>query len=178
MTGQGISGRATILSDIPVSVLNPKNRPGVEVPNLWVATETSTILTDATGCTQGPVTLIPLANGPAFRIGEFSPEKDWINQRDWERLSGESFASFGAEQALDDSERSRRPPPHKTETVDHARVPSGECPMALEDPEMLVTANDVIIQRGINRAWSNRLDRPCRSALVLIDGTGGQLEPL
>ena len=54
---------------------------------------------------------------------------------------------------------------------DYALVLSGECYMVLDDSEVLVTAGDVIIQRGTNHAWSNRSDRPCRIAFVLIDGT-------
>jgi len=31
-------------------------------------------------------------------------------------------------------------------------------------------AGDVLIQRGTNHAWSNRSDKPCVMAFVLIDG--------
>ena len=61
---------------------------------------------------------------------------------------------------------------HKTETIDYSIVLSGECHMVLDDSEVLVTAGDIVIQRGTNHAWSNRSDRPCRIAFVLIDGTG------
>ena len=175
VTGHDTNGRATILSDAPVPIFSPKNRPGVEVTNLWVTTETPASLTDATDWTQGPVALIPPANGTVFRIVEFSPEKDWIDRIDRE-AARESFASFGAEQALDDSEEPRHPFMHKTETIDYAIVLSGECYMVLDDSEVVVTAGDVIIQRGTNHAWSNRSDRPCRIAFVLIDGTREQPE--
>ena len=35
--------------------------------------------------------------------------------------------------------------------------------------ECRLTSGDVLIQRGTNHAWSNRSDRPCRVAFVLID---------
>ncbi len=177
VTGHDINGRATVLSDTSASVFNPKNRPGVEVINLWVTTETPASLTDVTDRTQGPVVLIPPANGTVFRIVEFSPEKDWIDQLDRE-AARESFASFGAEQALDDAEQPRHPLMHRTETIDYALVLSGECYMVLDDSEVLVTAGDVIIQRGTNHAWSNRSDRPCQIAFVLIDGAREQPEPV
>lgn len=175
VTGHDTNGRATILSDAPVPIFSPKNRPGVEVTNLWVTTETPASLIDTTDRTQGPVALIPPANGTVFRIVEFSPEKDWIDRIDRE-AARESFASFGAEQALDDSEEPRHPLMHKTETIDYAIVLSGECYMVLDDSEVVVTAGDVIIQRGTNHAWSNRSDRPCRIVFVLIDGTREQPE--
>ena len=81
----------------------------------------------------------------------------------------------GAEQALDDSEQPRHPLMHKTETIDYALVPSGECSMILDDSEVLVMVGDVIIRRGTNHAWSNRSDRQCRIAFVLIDGTREQI---
>ena len=170
VTGHDPHGRATVLSDTPAPVFHPKNRPGVEATTLWVTTETPTSVTDATDRTQGQVALIPPTNGTVFRIVEFSPEKEWIDQIDRE-AARESFASFGAEQALDEAEEPPHPLMHKTETIDYAIVLSGECYLVLDDSEVLVTAGDVIIQRGTNHAWSNRSDRPCRIAFVLIDGT-------
>ena len=175
VTGHDTHGRAMVLYDTPAPVFHPKNRPGVEVTTLWVTTETPTSLTDATDRTQGQVALIPPANGTVFRIVEFSPEKEWIDQIDRE-AARESFASFGAEQALDEAEEPPHPLMHKTETIDYAIALSGECYLVLDDSEVLVTAGDVIIQRGTNHAWSNRSDQPCRIAFVLIDGTRGKPE--
>ena len=170
VTGHDTNGKAIVLHDTPAPVFLPKNRPGVEVTNLWLTTETPARLTDTPDRVQGQVALTPPSHGTVFRIVEFSPEKDWIEQVD-RQAARESFASFGAEQALDDAEEPRHPFMHKTETIDYAIVLSGECYMLLDDSEVLVTAGDVIIQRGTNHAWSNRSDRPCQIAFVLIDGT-------
>ncbi len=170
VTGHDANGKAIILHDTVAPVFLPANRPGVEVTNLWLTTETPAKLTDTTDRAQGQVALTPPLHGTVFRIVEFSPEKDWIEQVD-RQAARESFASFGAEQALDEAEKPRHPFMHKTETIDYAIVLSGECYMLLDDSEVLVTAGDVIIQRGTNHAWSNRSDRPCRIAFVLIDGT-------
>ena len=138
--------------------------------NLWLTTETPAKLTDTTDRTQGQVALTPPSHGTVFRIVEFSPEKDWIEHVD-RQAARESFASFGAEQALDDAEEPRHPFRHLTETIDYAIVLSGECHMVLDDSDVLVTTGDVIIQRGTNHAWSNRSDHPCQIAFILIDGT-------
>ncbi len=170
VTGHIENGKAIIQHDTAAPVFLPANRPGVEVTNLWLTTETPAKLADTTDRVQGQVALTPPSHGTVFRIVEFSPEKDWIEQVD-RQAARESFASFGAEQALDEAEKPRHPFMHKTETIDYAIVLSGECYMLLDDSEVLVTAGDVIIQRGTNHAWSNRSDRPCRIAFVLIDGT-------
>lgn len=173
VTGHNANGKAIILHDTAVPVFLPKNRPGVEVTNLWLTTETPAKLTDTPDRVQRQVALTPPSHGTVFRIVEFSPEKDWIEQVD-RQAARESFASFGAEQALDDAEEPRHPFMHKTETIDYAIVLSGECYMLLDNSEILVTAGDIIIQRGTNHAWSNRSDLPCRIAFVLIDGTGDE----
>ena len=170
VTGHNENGKAIIQHDTAAPVFLPASRPGVEVTNLWLTTETPAKLADTTDRVQGQVALTPPSHGTVFRIVEFSPEKDWIEQVD-RQAARESFASFGVEQALDEAEKPRHPFMHKTETIDYAIVLSGECYMLLDDSEVLVTAGDVIIQRGTNHAWSNRSDRPCRIAFVLIDGT-------
>ena len=68
VTGRDTHGRAIVLHDTSASVFHPKNRPGVEVTHLWITTETPASLADATDRTQGPVALIPPAQGTVFRI--------------------------------------------------------------------------------------------------------------
>jgi quercetin dioxygenase-like cupin family protein len=60
---------------------------------------------------------------------------------------------------------------HRTDTVDYVICLSGEIDMLLDDAESVTLhAGDVLIQRGTNHAWVNRSDKPCRLAVVLIDG--------
>jgi hypothetical protein len=42
--------------------------------------------------------------------------------------------------------------------------------MLLDDSEVLLKAGDVLVQVGTNHAWSNRSDKPCVIAFVLVDG--------
>jgi quercetin dioxygenase-like cupin family protein len=58
---------------------------------------------------------------------------------------------------------------HKTETIDYVLVLDGEVDMLLDDSEVHMTAGDVMVQKGTWHGWTNRSDRPCRIAFVLID---------
>jgi len=59
---------------------------------------------------------------------------------------------------------------HRTETIDYAIVLEGEIVMVLDKSDVLLKAGDVVVQCGTNHAWSNRSDKPCRVAFILIDG--------
>jgi len=39
----------------------------------------------------------------------------------------------------------------------------------MDDGEVLLQAGDVLIQRGTGHAWSNRSEKPCRMAFILVD---------
>jgi uncharacterized cupin superfamily protein len=47
-------------------------------------------------------------------------------------------------------------------------VLSGEIWAVLDDGEVLLRAGDVLVQRGTNHAWSNRTEKPCVIAFVLV----------
>ncbi len=68
-------------------------------------------------------------------------------------------------------------PAKLTKTINYAIVLSGECHMALDDSDVLVTGGDVIIQRGTKQTWSNHSGHPCQMAFILIDGTGDGTVP-
>ena len=58
---------------------------------------------------------------------------------------------------------------HATDTVDYAICLEGEVWAVLDEDETLMRPGDVLIQRGTYHAWSNRSDRVCRMAFILID---------
>lgn len=62
-----------------------------------------------------------------------------------------------------------QPHMHKTDTLDYAIVLDGEIDMLLDDSEVHLKAGDILIQRGTYHGWTNRSERPCRIAFVLID---------
>ncbi len=57
---------------------------------------------------------------------------------------------------------------HKTESLDYAICLEGEIYAMLDEEETLMQAGDVLIQRATNHSWSNRTDRPCRMAFILL----------
>jgi mannose-6-phosphate isomerase-like protein (cupin superfamily) len=58
---------------------------------------------------------------------------------------------------------------HKTSSVDYAICLEGEIWAMMDEGEVLMTAGDVLVQRGTHHSWSNRSDKPCRMAFILID---------
>jgi uncharacterized cupin superfamily protein len=58
---------------------------------------------------------------------------------------------------------------HTTDTVDYAIVLEGEIWAVLDDDEVLMQQGDVLVQRGTGHAWSNRSDKYCRVAFILVD---------
>jgi quercetin dioxygenase-like cupin family protein len=58
---------------------------------------------------------------------------------------------------------------HRTQTVDYAIVLSGEIWALMDSGETKMKAGDILVQRGTNHAWSNRSNKPCLVAFVLID---------
>jgi uncharacterized cupin superfamily protein len=59
---------------------------------------------------------------------------------------------------------------HRTETIDYAIILEGEIHMLLDREEVHLKAGDIVVQCGTNHAWSNRSDKPCKVAFILIDG--------
>lgn len=57
---------------------------------------------------------------------------------------------------------------HKTHSLDYAICIEGEIYAMLDEGEALMRAGDVLIQRATNHSWSNRSDRPCRMAFILL----------
>ena len=60
---------------------------------------------------------------------------------------------------------------HKTETIDYVIVMDGEVDMLLDDSEVHMVAGDVMVQRGTWHGWTNRGDKTCRIAFILVDAT-------
>jgi mannose-6-phosphate isomerase-like protein (cupin superfamily) len=101
--------------------------------------------------------------GTIFRVVDFPPDRDVVGKLD----RGKAFAAMAADHAMDRSE-ARHPGMHKTSTVDYALVLDGEIWALMDEGETLLKAGDCLVQRGTNHAWSNRTDRPCRVAFILV----------
>jgi hypothetical protein len=165
VTGHNAQGRSVLVMDGPSPhVLELAGMPGLALTNLWV---TDGAPADNSGQADGaarPVVLEPPPSGTIFRVVDFPPDRDVMGKMD----RAKAFSAMGAHGAMDPS-ASRHPGMHKTHTVDYALVLDGEIWALMDEGETLLKAGDCLIQRGTNHAWSNRSDRACRVAFILID---------
>lgn len=97
--------------------------------------------------------------GSVFRIAEFPPDA----QAD---LAG--LTRFLDKEGVGDS-KPRHFWFHKTRTLDYALCLEGEIYAMMDKEERLMKPGDVLVQRATNHSWSNRSDKPCRMAFILID---------
>jgi mannose-6-phosphate isomerase-like protein (cupin superfamily) len=154
VTGHDAQGRSVfVIEDEPQPVVLDK-AGGLRLTELW-----------ATPNEIRPRRIEPDRGGTVFRVIDYPPDSERLKSIDPEA----HFASMGAEAAP--REKRRHPGMHRTRTLDYAIVVSGEIYAVLDEDEVLLKAGDVLVQRGTNHAWSNRSDRPCRIAFVLVDAS-------
>jgi hypothetical protein len=103
--------------------------------------------------------------GSIFRIAEFPPD----SQADHAGL-----ARFLEQQGVGDNDKPRHFWFHKTRTLDYAMCLEGEIVALLDKEERLMRPGDVLVQRATNHSWSNRSDKPCRMAFILIALADGE----
>lgn len=163
VTGENESGRSLILSDGPaLNVALPEHSPMV-AQVLWATGDGA-----AAGDEPAPAGHIfgfHSDGGSILRIVDFPPDED---------CDPDKVSTF-----LDDNEvRDRNTPRHfwfhKTPSLDYAIVLEGEIYAMLDEGETLMRRGDVLIQRATNHSWSNRSDKICRMAFVLIALGEGQ----
>ncbi|MFT5507712.1 MAG: mannose-6-phosphate isomerase-like protein (cupin superfamily) [Hyphomicrobiaceae bacterium] len=173
VTGHDGNGKAVIISDGPTPhVKTSPHRPGVVINNLWTTDSMPVPIHGSTDPVTAAMKLEPVANGMNFRVVEFPPEADYINNISDEDAH-KAFDAMGAGHALEGDAhggKARHPFMHKTSTLDYAIILSGEVYMMLDEDEVLMKAGDVCIQRATNHVWSNRSNEICRIAFILIDG--------
>ena len=165
VTGHNAQGKSIFLMDGPSShVLELEAVPGLALIDLWVTDRAPAGGNAGTADPAArPVVLEPPSRGTIFRVVDFPPERPGVTPPDRHKL----FGAMGAGHAMDPS-AARHPAMHKTSTVDYALVVDGEIWALMDEGERLLRAGDCLIQRGTNHAWSNRSDRSCRVAFVLV----------
>jgi quercetin dioxygenase-like cupin family protein len=172
VTGHDDSGNAVVVSDGPAPFVHVTPLiSGRSSTDIWRTHETpASVTARAEEPTLGPRRQLPTKNGTVLRINTYPPESETIRNlgRDG---SKEIFASLGNEQAATFGRGGRHPMMHRTETIDYAIVLEGEIHMVLDQSDVHLKAGDVVVQSGTNHAWSNRSNRPCKVAFVLIDGS-------
>jgi mannose-6-phosphate isomerase-like protein (cupin superfamily) len=165
VTGHAASGRSTIVLDGPA----PDVQPGVVSP---LVSSTLIWRTDrGPASNEGNADMAPAGlrvptapqqrGGTVFRITEIPPDSAL---GDVSRLDMSRHGAHTTEEG-----RKRHFMFHTTETVDYAIVLEGEIWAMLDDAETLMRQGDVLVQRGTHHSWSNRSDKMCRLAFILID---------
>lgn len=172
VTGHDAAGRAIIQQDGPVSRVQ---RIGGEIGpifhEVWNTQTTPAPIDAASGePPESGIILAPPKGGTRIRVLDISPEGEAIRTMSPEEAQAH-FAEVGAGSAsAHHGEGSRHALMHRTETVDYGIVLEGELVLIMDEGETTVRAGDIVVQRGTNHGWSNRSDRNCRIAFILIDG--------
>jgi quercetin dioxygenase-like cupin family protein len=165
ITGHNAQGKSVILSDGPSPhVLELAGMPGLALINLWVTDGAPASNAGSADAAARPVVLEPPARGTIFRVVDFPPDAAMAGRLD----RGKAFEAMGAGHAME-AGAPRHPGMHKTSSVDYALVLDGEIWALMDEGEVLMHAGDCLVQRGTNHAWSNRTDRPCRMAFILVN---------
>ena len=169
ITGHNERGSSVIIEDqnTPHTKSSP-HRPGVVINNLWMTDVAPVPLEGISDAVTPDMALEPRPGGNNFRVVEFPPEADYIDQIDQQRAKA-AFEDMGASHALSGNGPEAHPFMHRTKTLDYAIVLSGEIYLVLDEDEVLMKAGDVCIQRATNHVWSNRSNHNCQVAFVLID---------
>lgn len=170
VTGHDEAGEAVILSDAPPTRAVLVGGPGGPTFfEIWsTGASPARIERRAEEPAESGLVLAPPTNGTRIRIIDFPPEGEEIRRLS-EAGAHEKFGAIG-DAAASQFKAGAHPLMHRTETVDYGIVIEGEMTLVLDRGETVLHAGDVVVQRGTNHAWSNRSNRNCRMAFVLIDG--------
>lgn len=156
VTGHNAQGKSIFVSD-GQSPAAFNRAGGTTISDYWVTTATPA---DNSGNADGApksFELHPPHGGSVFRVIDLPPDSV--------RYAGNAAAA-----RPDHAIAGRHPGFHKTDTIDYAIVLEGECYAMMDEGEdKLMKPGDVLVQRGTSHAWSNRSDRNCVIAFILID---------
>lgn len=172
VTGHDEQGRAVILEDAPPPrVARIGGEHGPLFFEVWNTRETPARIDRASGePREEGIHLAPPKNGTRIRVLEVPPEDASIAKLTPEQARAH-FAEVGAAAAASHSgSGSKHAFMHRTETIDYGIVLEGEITLIMDEGEAVVSAGDIVIQRGTNHGWANRGKVPCRIAFILIDG--------
>jgi hypothetical protein len=168
VTGVDERGRSFVASDgAAPNVFRSPSVPGFGASQVW-ATAPGPVSNDGRAEAAGAAAEIPMyppLGGTIFRVADFPPDAAY-GQANQDRF----FVDIGGTDARDGAEHSgdRHFWFHKTDSIDFAVVLEGEIWMLLDEGEVLLKAGDVLVQRGTAHSWSNRTDRRCRIAFLLL----------
>lgn len=170
VTGHDEQGKAVVaMQGEPPNIISFPSVPGTYFFEVWKTNETPAIVDNGPDPTLGPRRMGPAPNGCTVRIVQMAPEKDVKLPSTIEEME-QHFRETGSPEAATSRLNAPHPLMHRTETVDFGVLIDGELTLVLDDSEVVLHPGDIVVQRGTNHAWSNRGDKPCRIAFVLLDG--------
>jgi len=163
VTGHDANGRAVVLFDgeSPHRFVLEK-AGGLKLTEIWETRSSPADNSGSNDAADHEHRIEPVGGGSVFRVIEYPPDSVRLKTLDPDRF----FHSMGAQAA--DAATRRHPGMHKTDTIDYCVVLSGEIWAVFDSGEVLLRAGDVLVQRGTSHAWSNRTEKPCAIAFVLI----------
>ena len=171
VTGHDADGKAIVISDAPPVHTQLVGGPGGPTFfEIWHTMETPALIhSQSKESDEAGLVLPPPKKGTRMRIIEFPPDGEEIR-----KLTGADAAAkfklMGDEHASTSAEGAPHPLMHRTQTIDYGIVLEGEITLILDRAATTIHAGDIVIQCGTNHAWSNRSDKICRMAFILIDG--------
>lgn len=167
VTGHDENGRSIIVSvgDCP-NVFVSEDIPGFGASVAWLTEpgDISNVGNEDTATADTQVPMYPKVGGSIFRIATFPPDAAYSDQ-----AAQTMFSEFGGEHARAAAEEdSRHFWFHRTDSLDYGIVLDGEVWLMTDEGECLMKPGDVVVQRGTSHSWSNRSDKPCRMAFILL----------
>ncbi|MFI6309561.1 cupin domain-containing protein [Nocardia fusca] len=167
VTGHDEHGRSIIVSDGPcpnIFVSDDVQGFGASVAWLTEPGDISNAGNDDAATAETQVPMYPKAGGTIFRVATFPPDTAYSDT-----AATTMFSEFGGEHArAAAAEDSRHFWFHRTDSLDYGIVLEGEIWLMTDEGERLMKTGDVVVQRGTSHSWSNRNEKPCRMAFILI----------
>lgn len=167
MTAPGKGGRSTIVTDETVAPLVFRHMPGFRVAVLATTPAAASPAGNAARADPAAGSIVPAPGGATFVIITFPPDTV---------LAAPEFDGAAAGREMSEKLpgfaelfEADHPGMHRTPTIDHAVLLSGELCLELGDGSLTpLQPGDTVIQNGARHAWRNRSADPARLAVVLI----------
>lgn len=169
VTGVNAHGRSYVVSDgLAPNTFQSPDVEGFGSSVAWYS-PAGPVSNDGDHDTAAGEIVVPMAPNLGeiiFRVADFPPDEAYGRAGEenlFDTITGGDEARGGATHSSDKHFWF-----HKTDSIDFAVVLEGEIWLLLDDAECLLRAGDVVVQRGTAHSWSNRTDRTCRMAFVLL----------
>ena len=157
VTGENAEGRSYFVSDGPA----PNHFTAPYAPSfvqvVWATGEGAAKGDEP--APQGHQFGFHSAKGSILRIVDFPPDQSY---------NLDELTEFLDANEVRDTDKPRHFWFHKTHSLDYAICLEGEICAMMDEGETLMRPGDILIQRATNHSWSNRADKHCRMAFILL----------